>query len=313
MAFRTVSGARNRVPALQGLSDSEVERFIAIFNNLEKDGVEEGTAIPQAIGASQKSDMEKTSLNKATTSDVSRDDKGNLVYRNQKFPGYNKPMRSNRDGKQGMVLAKKGDEIKVVHFGDSSMKDNYSTEANDAYYARHGEEDDKFSAKYWSNKYLWPKGSLKGKGPKPLHTLNKSSDMTKQIIKAVNEELKQSIEVVYEPYELDAQEQWMRPSEIRKACENFNANLEAGNILPNMFHSTDDEGSYTKTENFSVIKSWINEVDCVVGGQPVKEGTWICKLQWYDDSAWELRKSNTYQGVSIGALGKINKPDSEES
>ena len=93
------------------------------------------------------------------------------MYRGEKFPDYNKPIRSDREGKQGKVLARKGDEIRVVHFGDPSMEDNYSAEANDAYYARHGEESDIFSAKYWSHKWLWPKGKLKGKGPKEFHTL----------------------------------------------------------------------------------------------------------------------------------------------
>ena len=84
-------------------------------------------------------------ISKATVDDVEYDKHGNIVYRDTKFPAFNKPIKSNREGKQGMVLAKKGNEIKIVHFGDPSMKDNYSVEANDAYYARHGEETDVFS------------------------------------------------------------------------------------------------------------------------------------------------------------------------
>lgn len=113
-------------------------------------------------------------IEKATTSNVTKDDSGNLVYRGQKFVGYNKPMRSNRDGKQGMVLAKQGDEIKVVHFGDPSMADNLSAEANDAFYARFGNQDgikDPFSPLYWSASYLWPRGKMKGKGAKDFYTL----------------------------------------------------------------------------------------------------------------------------------------------
>lgn len=113
-------------------------------------------------------------VEKATTAKVTKDDKGNLVYKGSKFVGYNKPMKSNRDGKQGMVLAKKGDDIKVVHFGDPSMPDNTSTEANDAFYARFGGQsgiDDPFSALFWSASYLWPRGKLKGKGTKDFYTL----------------------------------------------------------------------------------------------------------------------------------------------
>lgn len=116
---------------------------------------------------------ETTEIEKATTSDVKRDDKGNLVYRGQKFPGYNKPMKDSGD-KQGKVLAKKGDQIKVVRFGDPSLPDNQSTEQNDQFYARFGNQkgmDDKFSALYWSSSWLWPRGKLKGKGAKEFYKL----------------------------------------------------------------------------------------------------------------------------------------------
>lgn len=112
-------------------------------------------------------------LEKATTANVEKDDKGNLVYRGEKFVGYNKPMK---DGgkKQGKVLAKKGDEIKLVRFGDPSMPDNQTEEANDAFYARFGGQDgldDKFSPLYWSAKWLWARGDMKGKGAKDFYTL----------------------------------------------------------------------------------------------------------------------------------------------
>ena len=134
----------------------------------------------------------------------------------------------------------------------------------------------------------------------------------KPIIKAVNEELMQSVEVIYEPYELDAQNQWMRPETIRKACENFNINLEKGVVKPNLFHGKDSEGNYTSTEAFTIEKSWINEVESVIGDQVVPEGTWICKLKWNDTDAWEKRKSGVLKGVSLGANGEILKPVTED-
>lgn len=110
---------------------------------------------------------------KATTESVTKDDKGNLVYRGQKFPGYNKPMKDSGN-KQGKVLAKKGDEIKIVRFGDPSLPDNQSAEQNDQFYARFGNQkgmDDKFSALFWSASHLWPRGKLKGKGAKEFYKL----------------------------------------------------------------------------------------------------------------------------------------------
>jgi uncharacterized protein YdaT len=201
MPFRTVSGARKRVPSLKNLSDTQVKTFIKVFNQLDKGGTEESSAIAQAISAAKK-------VEKSVTKDL--------------------------------------------------------------------------------------------------------TDNLTPIIKAVNDELKQAIEVVYVPYELDAHDQWMRPETIEKACSNFNENLEKGNIKPNLYHFKDDEGNIQETEAFEVMKSWINQVDSVIGDQLVPEGAWICKLQYKDDNAWELRKAGVLQGVSIGALGSIKKPEETE-
>ena len=40
-----------------------------------------------------------------------------VKYRGITFPGYNRPIASNREGKKKMVLAKKGDKVKLIHFG----------------------------------------------------------------------------------------------------------------------------------------------------------------------------------------------------
>lgn len=66
-----------------------------------------------------------------------------------------------------MVLAKKGDEVKLVHFGQKGYQHNYSPEAKQNYLTRSagirnksGEltKDDPFSPNYWARKVLWPKG-----------------------------------------------------------------------------------------------------------------------------------------------------------
>lgn len=131
----------------------------------------------------------------------------------------------------------------------------------------------------------------------------------KPIIKAVDDEHKISVEMVYAPYELDSDEQWMRPETIRKACSNFNENLEKGNVKGNMYHSRDDDGAYTSTDLFEITKSWINEVPSVIGEQDVPEGAWLCQLQWKDEAAWESRKKGILKGVSIGAMGKVYDPN----
>lgn len=88
-----------------------------------------------------------------------------IEYRGKTFPGYNKPVKSDRPEKKKMVLAKEGDKVKLIHFGDSSMGHNYSPEARASFKARHGKNiaKGKMSAAYWADKELWagPGGSKK--------------------------------------------------------------------------------------------------------------------------------------------------------
>ena len=44
-----------------------------------------------------------------------------IEYRGKTFPGYNKPVKSDRPEKKKMVLAKEGDKVKLIHFGDASI------------------------------------------------------------------------------------------------------------------------------------------------------------------------------------------------
>ena len=96
---------------------------------------------------------------------VKRLPSGKNQYRGTTFDGFNKPRRSNRAGKKGMVLAKEGDRIKLIHYGDSSMGHNYSAAARKSFKARHAKNiaKGKMSAAYWANKKLWagPGGSKK--------------------------------------------------------------------------------------------------------------------------------------------------------
>lgn len=188
MPYSTVAEARKKIPALSSLSDKQVEKFNSVFNAMLSQGVKEGEAIPVAIDEAKKIKKEEDEdstvrgssfslVSKAKASSVERDGAGNIIYQGKKFAGFNKPRKSDRKGKKGMVVAKKGDEIKLVHFGDSTMRQNYSSEANAAYHSRMGKESDKFSAKYWSNVWLWPKGEMTGKGGKPWVPLKKGEDM----------------------------------------------------------------------------------------------------------------------------------------
>ena len=92
----------------------------------------------------------------ATTKDVERLPSGKLKYRGEIFPGDTTNLRRHlKAAKKSAVLAKKGDEVKVVRFGDPNMsikKDN--PERRKSFRARHNCDTatDKFTARYWSCK-----------------------------------------------------------------------------------------------------------------------------------------------------------------
>ena len=80
--------------------------------------------------------------------------------------GYNKPKRTpNHKTKSHVVVAKEGDKIKTIRFGQQGVKGagKNPTTAKDkarkrSYYARHnaqGKPTSKLSAKYWSHKVKW--------------------------------------------------------------------------------------------------------------------------------------------------------------
>lgn len=81
---------------------------------------------------------------------------GKLVYRGEKFAGFNKPKRDKSGGKKSVVLAKKGDKVKMVRFGDADMTIKKDQPARKKSYCARSSgqkgKGDKFSANYWSRK-----------------------------------------------------------------------------------------------------------------------------------------------------------------
>lgn len=79
-----------------------------------------------------------------------------IKYRGETFSGYNKPKRTPGASKKFAVLAKKGEKVKLVRFGDPDMSIKKSNpERKKSYCARSSGikgADDKFSANYWSRK-----------------------------------------------------------------------------------------------------------------------------------------------------------------
>jgi hypothetical protein len=82
-----------------------------------------------------------------------------IEYRGEKFSGYNKPKRTpGHDSKSHAVLAKEGDKVKLIRFGQQGVKGSPDgTKRNKAFKARHAEniKKGKMSAAYWANKVKW--------------------------------------------------------------------------------------------------------------------------------------------------------------
>jgi len=275
-------------------------------------------------------------IEKGKTSQVSRDSKGNLVYRGIKFAGYSKPRNSDNPKKDRMVLVKKGDEVKIVRYGDASMRQNYSVEANNRFYDRFGgrpEAKDKFSATYWALRDLWPRGALKGKGAKPLTPLKKSEDIEGEnldneledfvpvipdlkdnaipVTKSLDEEEMIAIEPLYITVgESDAHGDGITETELDKMIDNFNKNIN--NIKGNIHHQV-------MVEDFKPIKAYRLPLSVYVGDPDdqdslslIEKGQPVVEVQFYEKAAWEKRKSGFLKGVSIGAQGRrIPNPDYE--
>jgi hypothetical protein len=80
--------------------------------------------------------------------------------------GVNKPKKTpSHPTKKGVVLAKDGEKVKLIRFGDQKMGHNYSAEARKSFKSRHAKNiaKGKMSAAYWANKAFWagPKGDKK--------------------------------------------------------------------------------------------------------------------------------------------------------
>lgn len=75
----------------------------------------------------------------------------------------NKPMKSDRPGKKRMVKACANGKEKLIHFGATGYKSNYSAAARKNFRARHNcdQATNKLTAKYWACKNLWSPSSTK--------------------------------------------------------------------------------------------------------------------------------------------------------
>ena len=90
-----------------------------------------------------------------------------VEYRGEKFEGYNKPKKTPKHPKKShAVLAKEGDTIKLIRFGEQGAETAGKPKAGESdrmkkkrasFKARHGKniKKGKLSAAYWADKVKW--------------------------------------------------------------------------------------------------------------------------------------------------------------
>lgn len=89
-----------------------------------------------------------------------------LEYRGEKFAGYNKPKRTPGHAKKShAVLAKEGDQVKLIRFGQQGVSGSPASAGESAaaaarraaFKARHAQNiaKGKMSAAYWADKVKW--------------------------------------------------------------------------------------------------------------------------------------------------------------
>lgn len=87
-----------------------------------------------------------------------------IEYRGEKFSGYNKPKKTPGASKSHAVLAKVGDKVKLIRFGQQGVKGAGSSPSTPkekarqkSFKARHAKniKKGKMSAAYWADKVKW--------------------------------------------------------------------------------------------------------------------------------------------------------------
>lgn len=136
---------------------------------------------------------------------------------------------------------------------------------------------------------------------KLVSTLDKyfggSKQEGKPVIKQLDDEEMVAIEQMYiHVDDVDGVgDTYASPEVMEEMVKSFNRAITDGNLSANYFHKV-------MTDDFTVLKAWITEVDSIIGDTEVKEGTPLVKIKFNNEKAWNLRKSGELLGVSIGAI-----------
>ena len=83
--------------------------------------------------------------------------------------GFNKPKKTpSHPSKSHIVVAKSGDEVKLIRFGQQGVKTNQTAGQREAFKSRHAKNisKGKMSAAYWADKVKWSPSDTKSPSKK---------------------------------------------------------------------------------------------------------------------------------------------------
>ncbi len=125
---------------------------------------------------------------------------------------------------------------------------------------------------------------------------------TVEVVKALDEELKQATFVALVPDEVDLHGDIYSSEEVTKACHNYNTKCSKTNLGHIMM--IDDSVA-------SVVESYITLSDLQIGETLVKKGSWLQVWQFADDDLWTGVKKGYWTGISVGCYAQEEILDDE--
>ena len=116
---------------------------------------------------------------------------------------------------------------------------------------------------------------------------------TPLVMKKVDLEERRILGVVLEPEVYDLHKDIYSAEDVELACKCFEEHC----MQPNLQHMVNLQNGAVTIE-----KSFIQPVDCQIGEQVVKAGSWLQQWKINDDDLWEAVKNGDFTGFSVGCL-----------
>lgn len=135
-----------------------------------------------------------------------------------------------------------------------------------------------------------------------IHKEDLTKSVYAEIVKA-DEEKRLIYGIVLEPDGVDSQNDTVSKDEIEHACHVYMKESR-----------TIGDSHKGKAKSATVVESYIAPTDFSLGGQDIKEGTWIMVVKIDDDATWDRVKRGDLTGFSIGGFSKripVSGPASE--